>query len=258
VNRVAGGRIDVRIASPDTSRHLALYKADFLRLVAEREPDAASFVYFDPDIVVKCEWAFVERWAARGIAAVADLKGSPMPWSSPIRSDWVELGDQLGVPVPHSTGSLDVYCNAGFVGLRRDCFGFLDLWGALIDAAVAARGDWTPPLVRRPAGSGRDQDLFNLALMGWAHKAALMGPEAMDFAPGGGVFSHGAGIRPKPWDGGYVRRALGGRPPGRYVREYLRHRGGPFDPLPGWRMRRATLAYELARAVGAVVRRRDD
>lgn len=254
VRRCVGESIEIRAVSPATSRHLTLYKADFLRLVADQEPDAASIVYFDPDLVVKCEWSFVERWAASGIAAVADIKPT-MPRSSPIRHDWLALCVTLGVSFEQSSTALDTYCNAGFVGVNRACLGFLELWSALIDAVLAANPDGAPPIVRRPAGAGRDQDLFNIALMGWGEQVSLMGREAMDFEAGGGVFSHATGRRLKPWNGRFVRSALVGRPPGRGERWYLHYRGGPFDPPGRWKMGMRRASYRAGRAIGTVIKR---
>jgi hypothetical protein len=63
-------------------------------------------------------------------------------------------------------------------------------------------------------------------------------------------------MRPsKPWDGAFIRSALLGRPPGRADRQYLRYRGGPFDPPARVKMRRQILSYKIARAIGTVVKR---
>jgi hypothetical protein len=250
--------IDVRIEALTTDRYLSLYKPDFLHMVADVETDADRFVYFDPDICVKCEWSFVERWVGRGIAAVTDMVG-PMQASNPVRLDWLDLCDSLGVKIPHQDTTLDVHCNAGFVGVSRDCIGFLELWSQLIDAALAAAAHKVPPLIVRPGGTGYDQDAFNVILMAWADRVSIAGPEAMDFTPAGSsVFSHAAGRPTKPWNRQYVRSALLGVPPPRTVREYLRHRAGPFDPMPRWWLRKELFRYRLARAIGAFVRRLDD
>jgi hypothetical protein len=253
VKRSVGDQIDVRAVSIDPDRHLALYKPHFMMSIAREEPSATSVMYFDPDIVVKCEWDFVERWAARGIATVVDML-TTMPASSPIRAEWLELCDRLGITLRESAATLDVYCNSGFVGVSRDCLGFLELWCEVIDVAMAGRQSPTDKVVPRPGGTMRDQDSFNIALMAWAEKACVMGPEAMDFIPGE-VFSH-ANVRPaKPWAGHFVRRALMGRPPGRADRQYLLYRGGPFDPPGRWRMRRQFLSYKVGRMIGTLLKR---
>jgi hypothetical protein len=251
VRRRVGDDIEVRVVSPATTRHLAYHKADFMRLVAESEPEADSLVYFDPDIVVKREWSFVEHWAAGGIAVVADIR-APMPRSSPVRKEWLAFCETHGVPIPQSTAPLDTYFNAGFVGVRRDCLGFVELWGALIDAAIEGHDDPPPALGGRP---DRDQDFFNMALMGWADRVSAMGPDAMDFIGGGDVFSHACMRRTKPWQGGFIRSALIGRPPGRGERQYLLYRGGPFDPPGRVKMWRAMASYKIGRAIGTLVKR---
>jgi hypothetical protein len=162
------------------------------------------------------------------------------------------------VDVPSPAPRLDVYCNAGFVGVSRTSLGFLDLWAELIDAALASRADTIGPLVIRPGGTNNDQDLFNVALMGWSDRVSLMGPEAMDFVPGGMVFSHACAGPIKPWDGRYLRSALAGRPPQRSVRAYLANRGGPFDSQRRWRIRAQLFQYQLARAIGMLASRSAD
>jgi hypothetical protein len=243
----------VRVVPIDPGRHLTLYKPHFMASVAREEPDATSVMYFDPDIVVKCEWGFVDRWAGRGIAAVVDMLPL-MPASSPIRAEWMELCDRLGIELRATEAKLDYYCNAGFVGVSRECWGFFDLWSHVVDVALAARQSPTDKVVPRPGGTLGDQDSYNIALMAWAEKVCIMGPEASDFIPGE-VMSHAAGPRPKPWQGRFVRRALMGRPPARADRQYLLYRDGPFDPPGRRRMRSQFLSYKAGRAIGTVLKR---
>ncbi len=253
VKRRVGDQIEVRAVSIDPDRHLALYKAHFMSWVAREEPDATSVMYFDPDIVVKCEWGFVDRWAARGIAAVVDMLPS-MPASSPIRAEWMELCDRLGIKLRETDAKLDYYCNAGFVGVSRECWGFIDLWSEIVDVALAARRSPTDKVVPRPGGTMGDQDTYNIALMAWAEKVCIMGMEASDLIPGQ-VFSHANTGLVKPWHGHFARRALMGRPPGRPDRQYLLYRDGPFDPPGRWRMRSQFLSYKAGRAIGTVLQR---
>ena len=48
--------LSVRIVPIQTEMHFANYKPYFLETVAEAEPSAKVLIYFDPDIVLKCEW----------------------------------------------------------------------------------------------------------------------------------------------------------------------------------------------------------
>ena len=106
----------------------------------------------------------------------------------------------------------------------------------------------------RPGGTLRDQDTLNIALMAWADKVCLMGPEAMDVLPGD-VFSHANMRAVKPWAANFVGRGLMGRPPVRSDRQYLLYRDGPFDPPSGLRMRRRRLSYKLGRLLGTLLTR---
>ena len=259
VERSVGTAVKVFVVNVAIDGHLPMYKAHLMSDVARQEPTATSFIYFDADVVVKCRWAFVERWCARGVAAVAD-ESWYMPATSPVRGEWAELRERLGVvSVPSEpAGPLDLYCNAGFVGVSRDCMPFVDLWRRLVDAAQATGTEEVAALLDGPRSQPwfLDQELFNIALMGWGQRAQLMGPEAMDFASGGDVFSHATGT-PKPWQRHFIRSALVGRPPSKRDREHWRYRGGPFRPSSRTSLRWKVVTYKAGRAMGAMARRRD-
>lgn len=259
VEACVGAALRITVVEVTTDYHLTMYKPHFMSLVAQGEPAAASCVYFDPDVVVKCSWPFIERWAARGIAAIADPTWL-MPASSPVRCDWADARQRMGLAPTEdaSLAALDIYCNAGFIGVSRQCEEFWVVWRTLIDEVIA-RGQAQMDVWRGRPGATMwqaDQDLFNVALTDWGSSAHVMGPEAMDFASGGYVFSHATGT-PKPWRGHCIRSALAGRPPAKSHREYLRYREGPFHPLGRLRLRQKVGSYKIARAIGAVARRAD-
>ena len=259
VKTCAGEAITVQTVPVVTPGHLTMYKPHFMNLVAEEERSAASLVYLDPDIVVKCGWPFIDRWCARGIAAVADLNWC-MPASSPVRADWDDARRNAGLDTRNSGRSapLGLYCNAGFVGVSNSCRQFWQSWQSLIDTTVVAGTAWAAAL-SEGRGMGLwelDQDLLNMALMDWGRHAYLMGPEAMDFAPGGAVLSHATGT-PKPWQRHFIRSALRGRPPSKVDREYLRYASGPFRRSSLASVGRKLVCYKAARAVGVVLRRVD-
>jgi hypothetical protein len=125
VSECAHGKLAVVTVNLDTERHLALYKPHFMMQVAQEEAAATSVVYLDPDIVVKCDWAFLERWCNRGIAAIAD-NGPSMPASSPERLDWRDFRAQISPAFDETRARpLDFYCNSGFVGVNRRCDAYL-------------------------------------------------------------------------------------------------------------------------------------
>jgi hypothetical protein len=264
------GRVEVKFLEIETHHHLRDYKPHFMLEAATREPDAECLVYFDPDIVVKCRWEFVEAWCSEGIAAIGDEKWQ-MPASSPIRAQWLEQRYRLDVQ-SYSTeapGELDMYCNSGFVGIPSSKKEFLELWADLTDKVLnggpaevqrlIGRNGAEPVDVRddraEPVNTF-DQDLFNIALMGFGRYTKLMGSEAMDFASGGRIFSHATGA-PKPWARKYIRLALQGYPPSKRDGQVLRHARGSISLVSTLTHRRRLAAYRLARLMGSFVRRTD-
>jgi hypothetical protein len=250
--------VTIRIIDLDTPMHFANYKPYFLNQVAAYDLDVAAIVYSDPDIVLKCDWKFVEDWCSFGIAAVADENWN-LPASSPIRRRWLRLCAELGLDTGRaSTNSLNIYCNSGFVGVPRDHLDFVELWREVQETLIAtglAESEFMPGdsngIIR-----GLDQDAFNIALMRNADHVSLLGPEGMDFAPGGYVLSHATG-RPKPWDLSAIRSALNGRPPSKSHREFLRYAVGELEALPPSSVRRRIFEYKIARIIGAYYRRQD-
>jgi hypothetical protein len=267
---ILGGRIELAFSALSTEYHLSNYKPHFMLEVASRRPEVTHIVYFDPDLVVKCGWSFVARWCREKIAAVADENWF-MPRSSPIRAQWRDLAERLQVRGAEGVeqGALDLYCNAGFVGLPIRFKGFLELWADLIDSVlregtieeqrlVSREGAETVGVSDGRMGSVKqiDQELFNVALMEFEDRLSLMGPEAMDFASGGRIFSHATGS-PKPWNRDYIRMALRGYPPSKRDLEVLRKGAGQLSLVSDGVHRRRLVAYRLARVMGSVIKKTD-
>jgi hypothetical protein len=264
--------LSVRIVPIRTEMHLANYKPYLLDLVAKAVPSAKVLIYFDPDIVVKCEWSVIEDWCARGIAAVADQNWR-MPESSPVRHSWVEWCQAHGLEIlSEPSCRLGVFCNSGFVGVARELLGFVELWREIQELIVAAGfndrdvfgsiGEKKPRVVRGGVASGidsfltLDQDAFNVALMAYAANVSLLGPEAMDFVPGGYVLSHATG-RPKPWEHSGVVGAACGHPPAKSYRHFLEYASGELSAVSDFSVIRRRLGYRLSRVIGAIYRRDD-
>ena len=202
----------IRFIKLDTNYHLTNYKPDFmLSLWKDFCPDTQALFYFDPDIVVKCNWDSFEEWLSYGIALCEDLT-SPVHHTHPLRMGWRKFYEPLGLKFAFQT---NVYVNGGFIGLTKDTLSFLKEWieiqnfmspaiGGLEKSNIGNQAERNLVLPRIEAVgrnfmfSHTDQDALNIALMCCQHPVSLRGKEAMDIIPGGYTMSHAiAGI--KPW-----------------------------------------------------------
>ena len=214
----------------DTKYHFTNYKPDFmLRLLDGPASDADGIVYFDPDIVIKCKWSFFETWLSFGVAVVHEVISNDMPASHPIRLGWKQLIESTNRKV---TFELRSYLNGGFVGVSRKNIEFLKVWSAYIELAVTEFG--VNP--GKFGGLGRtsifyymDQDAFSIAVMCCGCPISEIGPEGMDFEPGGWTMSH-ATSSPKPWSKNFLSSALKGFPPTRAEHLYWHNVQFPIAP----------------------------
>ncbi len=235
----------------DTDRHLTNAKAPFLLDVLGC--GAGAVAYFDTDVTLRHPWRDFPGWLDAGVAVAADVN----PWfprSHPVRRAWQALAAELGDPV--GDAPVDLYVNAGFVGVRAEHTAFLERWERFT-VAMAERG---PGLHHGPGGpdpgyAGRsspfmtpDQDALNLTVMAHAGEVSMMGPQAMGLAAGWPLMSHAIGA-PKPWEPGLLARALGGRVPTRADADWLAHAAAPIAVLPPRALARRRAELRLARAL---------
>jgi hypothetical protein len=236
----------------DTDWHFTYYKPEYLLKVLHDYPDVDKAYYFDPDIFNRCPWTFYEEWVESGIAVCLDDCLSFMPSGHPFRREWKKLGEQLGLEVVQE---LNFYCNAGFVGLRRQDKLLLETWSSLLHLIIKKGYN-----IRAMKEFGRehavvtDQDLLNAALMLTKVDISAIGPDGMDFTGGGFLMSH-ATSSPKPWKQHFVPALLkNGRIPSRAEREFFQHLTHPIQVLkPRERWCRKTdlrLAAILGRLIG--------
>lgn len=236
----------------ETSLHFAYYKPDFLdRMLNEFEPDSDAAIYIDPDIIVKGPWHLLNRWPLDGVALVHDVH-SLMPPRHPMRLAWREVLSRHGVAADEPR---DRYYNSGFVGVARTQRDFLANWRRIIEVVVAEIGAGKG-FKHGPASDtfhSTDQDALNIALMTAPTPVNAAHSEAMDFATGGYLLSHAIG-GPKPWQGGFIRIALEGFPPGLAIKAFLQHTDTPiplFDAATRSRLRwSATIGSAIGRFYG--------
>ena len=238
----------------DTKQHLNNYKAHFvLELMRRHCPHEDAFFFFDPDIVVRARWPFFEEWSSAGIALCEDVNHY-LPRNHPIRLAWKRYAAERGLRIRQD---LDKFYNGGFFGLRRAQADFLETWIQLFELRAAEGVD-----LRNFELNGAefpylylDQDLMNLALMLVPHSISAVGPEGMDFVPGGFVMSHSAGDT-KSWRKRFVWDALQGRAPTRADKEFLQHTQYPITIYSPGRLATRRAGARIGAAIGRFYRRR--
>ena len=235
----------------DTPIHFSNHKPAFmLRLIRER--NCKSIWYFDPDIVIRWSWSFYVQWAQYGVALCEDVNWM-MPENHPIRCRWSELVSASGLRNP---APLSRYYNAGCVGLLASCGGFLELWQRVVkiaesegcDLRAFGTGDRTNPFAII------DQDAMNIAAMYSEHPLTTVGPEGMDFVPGGGAMYHAIGS-PKPWRKKMAWSSLGGVPPFSTDKAFLANLSHPIRPYSRLSLAMKRLGCVVGAAVGRFYRR---
>lgn len=202
------------------ARHLGYHKPVFALDLLERFPEIETLHYFDPDIIIHAPWDFMRDWAQQGVGLVQDAVFREVSRRHPWRREWAGLLRGVGrEPVELLDES---YFNAGYFSIQRSQCDLLQAWKDVTLSYEKSGGDTSRfHMARRCSAVVSDQDLLAAALMGWTGDVSALGPEAMGFTGYHFVLSH-AIESPKPWEGGFLRRALQGSPPTRSAKEYLR------------------------------------
>lgn len=248
-----GDELELVFIPQATAIHFANHKPSFLLdLWSGPAADADTLFYLDPDIVLKCPWAAVARWAGDGVALCEDVNPS-LPARHPLRLGWGAFLARHDLPV---RAVRERYYNSGFIGVPAAQRHLLERWRDLVGHIGADNGSLQSikhgaahTLFHTP-----DQDALNLALMTLDLPVNAIGPEGMDFAPGGSYLSHAIGGR-KPWRGGFVRQALQGYPPSLAAKNFFQHIDRPIPVFSTGRRRRLLAALQAGSFVGRFYRR---
>jgi hypothetical protein len=170
-----------------------------------------------------------------------------------VRLAWKKYASERGLPIQQE---IDKFYNGGFFGVCRQHKDFLVAWKKLFDCRLADGID-----LGQFALSGfeypylfLDQDLMNLALMMTPHPITAVGPEGMDFQPGGYVMSHSAGDT-KSWRKRFLWEALQGRTPSRADKEFIRYTQTPIKIYSGPQLASRRAGVMLGSAIGRFYRR---
>jgi hypothetical protein len=244
--------VSIRFIRQQTSKHLNNCKPTFMQQVFQMDTDIEALFYFDPDIIVKCPWNFIEEWAKQGVTLCQDINHC-LPANHPTRLIWKKFAAENG---HNASRASDVFYNGGFVGLTRQHMSFLTIWEELmcalcdhgIDLSMFRFADAHYPNVVF------DQDLMNVAAMITEHPLSTVGPQEMDFIPGGTIMSHATGS-PKPWKKRMTLQALKGYPPSNADKGYWQHTQTPINLYSPLQRAVKKIDLRVGAAVGRVMSR---
>ena len=238
----------IRFVPVDTALHLTSYKPIFMQQMFERFLKTEDILcYFDPDITIKCRWSFFEEWVQNGLALVEDSTFPYLPSNHPLRYQWLRMAEAAGLKQKRA---LSRYYNGGFVGVPGRLREVLAVWESLLDKAKSFGYDTTTLASedRTSPWQAADQDLLNIAVMTTDVPLSTLGPEGMDFRPGGYVMSHAVNS-PKPWEKGYIKYALYGTPPGLPDKGFWENSEHPIRLFPDFIVRKRSLTLKAAIAL---------
>jgi hypothetical protein len=221
----------------NTKEHFTNYKAEFmLKLWDGPAKNAVGMFYFDPDIVIKCNWSFYESWKSMGVCLVNEIVWNDMPSNHPKRMMWRKVAEKAGCPILNNLSS---YINAGFIGISKENIGFLEILKNLIDVSKEHFSFNAELFFQSNNDYGLfkvgDQDLLNLAAMCSSFPLSIVGPEGMDFIGGGWIMSHAVGS-PKPWNKNYFMSSLNGLKPTNADKEYWKYCNFPIQLMSSFKV----------------------
>lgn len=226
-----------------TTRHLTNYKAQFL-LALMKYTDTGIF-YFDPDIVIKCNWSFYEEWIQYGVALVQEIASNSVSPNHPKRARWRQVIEACGKKVERE---LHHYYNGGFCGVSKGNEEFIDTWERVMEIGIKdyEMDDhyFSKPINQLSMFPVGDQDAINVAAMCCTSPISDFGPEGMDFTYGGWLMSHATG-KPKPWTLSFLSKAFKGQKISAAEKEYWKYANGIIQSVPNNRLKRKKLSIKI-------------
>ncbi|TAE61181.1 MAG: hypothetical protein EAZ87_03175 [Nostocales cyanobacterium] len=247
----------IRFVEIKTWKHLGFYKPDFMsKLWDEYCPDIDALFYFDPDIVNKCRWDFYENWVSQGIALCGD-SWYLVSANHPRRLAWKNFAENNGFVCERE---LDYHYNSGFIGIPKKYKSILTIWQKLEELGETVGytnleslyGDNSFHIFPYLYG---DQTYLNLALMLTNHPLSTVGPDGMDFIPGGTIMSHATVPNIKPWRKKLMLSALTGNAPTITDKLYWQHSQTPIQLYSQAKFMWQKLEILFGSAIGRFIRR---
>jgi hypothetical protein len=238
----------------ENAGHFTQFKPEFMSNIFERGIATKSLWYFDPDITVRCDWEFFQRWIRFGVGLCQEITMGTMPSNHPIRCEWMEAAHLSGWPEPHTVQ--ERYYNGGFVALNIEHREFLETWSRAMKLANAAGVD--PHKLQHGTRASTyfstDQDALNIAAMYSRSPLTTIGPEAMGFVTGGFAMYHSVGSK-KSWRKDFLRLALAGDPPWNGDKHFLERVDGPIRPYTQGELKKLRRSAKWATLIGRFYRR---
>jgi hypothetical protein len=231
------------------SGHFTQFKPEFMSTIIDRRIVRKYLWYFDPDITVRCEWQFFERWIRFGVCLCQEITMGMMPSNHPLRCEWMEIFRNEGWG--EVVSQQERYYNGGFVGLDLQHRAFVETWKAAMRVAASAgvNENHLQHGTRAEVFFSTDQDALNVATMYAKAPLTAIGPEGMGWIPGGFTMYHTVGGK-KPWRKKFIRSALSGNPPWNGDKHFLECAQGPIQPFSQAKLKKMRLAARLASLVG--------
>lgn len=219
--------LDIHFLPIITDWDLTNIKPDFMLQVMEDCPSSVeSIFYFDPDIVVKCNWEYFQKWVKFGVALVHEIVAHDVPPNHPKRMQWLTVIEKSNRKVERKLYS---YINGGFCGVHRSKIDFLETWSSITHCAIKHFGmnpnHFSAKVHPAKLFSAGDQDTLNITAMCSRSEISEFGPEGMDFIPGGWLMSHATGS-PKPWKIAFFNKIISGRSITAAERNYWNYSSG--------------------------------
>ena len=242
--------LNIRFQPLTTKHHLTNYKPDFMLDLWEHHcPETEALFYFDPDIVIRCQWSYFETWARAGVALCEDVN-SPLSRTHPLRFQWNEIYSRNGYPLQFTA---DQYINGGFQGITQENKAFLKDWllvQEIMGREIGGLNKITKDVGgREHAFSKTDQDALNIAIAITKQPISVIGKEGMEFVSGGFTMSHSTGHR-KPWNSNFLAESFRGHPPSAASKDHFANVETPIRPYSPMRLRKKRLELRLASAIG--------
>jgi hypothetical protein len=238
-----------------TKYHLTNYKPDFMMQLWEGAAhNTNNMFYFDPDIVIKCNFSFYERWVKQGVALVHEITANDMTDNNPIRGLWKTIIEENDEKLNNLITS---YINAGFFGLKKENIHFLKMFlkfQHLAEDRYKVNLHTFDMTNRTDPFFANDQDVMNIAAMCTTAPLSEIGPEGMDFIHGGFTMSHAIG-GPKPWKKKFITAGLNGDPPSLADKAYWDNVGFPIRTFSHSTKKYKNLSIKIASFFGRFYRK---